>query len=214
MLSVRFCVVAWVVLLAGWAVSSTTWASGTGPVCGPLSAPTEAGDLVARVYVSAGDVYGCVAGAASRSYLRGRRGSCLAPNAQAQEGAVGPVRLAGRVVAFASAVCGVDSGQTTVIVRRLTDGRFLHSRDATTRIGVEGHQDVGSLVVKDDGAVAWIATAESIGAPRFVRQLARLDKRGFRVLDSGPAVAVRSLTLRGSMISWHRGNGMRTADLH
>jgi hypothetical protein len=166
------------------------------------------------VYVSAGDVYGCAAGGSSRSYLLGRLGSCLAPNAPTAEGAVGPVRIAGRVAAFASAVCGVDAGQTTVIVRRLSDGEFLHSRAATTRIGVEGHQEVGSLVVKDDGAVAWIATADSIGAPRLVRQLARVDKRGFRVLDSGPAVAVGSLTLRGPTISWRHGNATRTADLH
>lgn len=209
----RFGLVVVVLLLAVCEVAPTTGASASGPVCGPSSARTLVADREARVYVSAGDVYGCAAAGAQGKFLLGRTGSCLAPGAQSSGGAVGPVRIAGEMTAFASVVCGVDTGRTTVTVRRLTDGHVLHARSATTTIGVEGHQDVGSLVVKADGAVAWIATAESIGAPKYVRQLARLDRHGFRVLDSGPAVSAGSLTLRGSRISWQHATATRTAAL-
>jgi hypothetical protein len=188
-------------------VASTSWASGPRVVCGPSSARALASDRTARVYVSAGDVYGCAAGG-SKSYLLGSANMC---GFQRQD--VQIVRVAGPLAAYARELCGTDFGSTTVIVRRLTDGRVLQVHDATTTIGVEGFQDVGSLVLTADGAVAWIATADSIGPPTFVRQLARLDRRGFRVLDSGPAVVVRSLTLRGSTISWRHGTEIRTARL-
>ncbi len=72
---------------------------------------------------------------------------------------------------------------------------------------------MGSLVLKPDGAIAWIGTARSIFRPRFVRQVARFDKRGFKVLDSGRSVAVGSLKLRGSEISWRDGLAIGTATL-
>ena len=84
---------------------------------------------------------------------------------------------------------------------------------ATTNIGVEGFQSIDSLVVKADGAVAWIATANSIGKPTFVRQLQRLDTRGFAVLDSGRDVNAASLRLHGSRLSWKHATAVRTATL-
>ena len=61
--------------------------------------------------------------------------------------------------------------------------------------------------------VAWIATANSIGKPTFVRQLQRLDTRGFAVLDSGRDVNAASLRLHGSRLSWKHATAARTATL-
>jgi hypothetical protein len=127
---------------------------------------------------------------------------------------VGLVRLTDRIAAYTLESCLTDSGWTTVNVRRLTDGKFLRVHQATTKaVVVMGDETVGSLVLKADGAAAWIATSHSIGPPTFVRHLARLDNRGFKVLDSGRAPAARSLKLRGSTISWRHGNTIRTARL-
>jgi hypothetical protein len=201
-----------VAVLAGWvgsvAVSGSAARLGHSGVaiCGPQSARTLAGDVVARVYASGGNAYGCVAGA-TRSYRLGTTGySMRAPRLEA-------VRVAGRIAAYGLQTSGVDTGYANVNVRRLATGTLLAQRPATTRVGVEGFQSIDSLVLKADGAVAWIATAHSIGMPTFIRQLQRLDERGFRLLDFGPNVAAASLTLHGSGLSWKHRTVRRTATL-
>lgn len=138
--------------------------------------------------------------------MLGRAGNCT-------ENGVELAHLAGRFAAYTRTFCGYDTQGSTLVVRRLSDGKFVMARPATTKVGVEGNQSVGSLVLKPDSAVAWIATAHAIFRPRFVRQLVKLDERGFRVLDSGRSVAVGSLTLRGSETSWRHGHAIRTAKL-
>jgi hypothetical protein len=207
----RLGLLAIVALCAGYglaAASTGAARTGTAPgvVCGPRSAHTLAGDSVARVYSSAGKAYGCVAGGA-RSYRLGRTGNCIGGEQ------IQTVRVAGRIAAYGLDTCGVDTGNATVNVRRLTTGVSLKQLPATTKIGVEGFQSIDSLVVKPDGAVAWIATATSIGKPTFIRQLQRSDTRGFSVLDSGRAVAAASLTLHGSKLSWKHATAARTATL-
>jgi hypothetical protein len=186
--------------------SAASFGNDAGAVCGPRSARTLAVDAVARVYVSGGNAYGCVAGG-TRSYRLGTIGySTSAAHIEA-------VRVAGRIAAYGLQTSGVDTGYTTVNVRRLTTGALLAQRPATTRVGVEGFQSTDSLVVKADGAVAWIATAHAIGPPHFIRQLQKLDARGFRLLDFGPNVAAASLRLHGSRLSWKHGTAVRTAVL-
>jgi hypothetical protein len=203
---------AMVVVLTGYVLSGAVSVSaaprGTSvvAVCGPPSARTLAGDAVARVYASGGNAYGCVAGRTG-TYRLGTTGYSIGG---ARVEAVG---VAGRIAAYGLRTSGVDTGSATVNVRRLTTGTMLAQRPATTRVGVEGFQSIDSLVLKADGAVAWIATAHSIGGPHFVRQLQRLDQRGWRILDFGPNVAAASLTLHGSTLAWKHGTAARTATL-
>ena len=208
----RLCLLAMVTPLAGYGLSATSPGAaartGTAPsaVCGPGPAHTLASDAVARVYSSAGNAYGCVAGGA-RSYKLGTTGFCIGAER------IQTVRVADRLAAYGLQMCGVDTGNATVNVRSLATGASLAQRPATTKIGVEGFQSIDSLVVKADGAVAWIATANSIGKPTFVRQLQRLDTRGFAVLDSGRDVNAASLRLHGSRLSWKHATAARTATL-
>jgi hypothetical protein len=164
--------------------------------CDPSGARTLAVDADARVYSLRKKVYGCANGA-TRRYVLGSTGFCV--NADAV-GAV--VRLAAAYVGYSVATCGIDNGTTIVYLRRLSDGAITRQHGATTTVGVESHQTVNSLVVRADGAVAWIATANSIGAPKLVRQVERLDSHGFALLDSGRGIAPNSLDLHGTLISW------------
>jgi hypothetical protein len=200
-----------VAVLAGLVLSVPAGGSAAAPhnsagaVCGPPAARTLAGNAVARVYASGGKAYGCARG--TRSYELGMTGYSIgAPHIEA-------VRVAGRIAAYGLRTSGVDTGYATMNVIRLTTGKLLAQRPATTRAGVEGFQSIDSLVIKSDGAVAWIATARSIGMPTFIRQLQRLDERGFRLLDFGPNVAAASLALHGSTLSWKHGTAVRTATL-
>jgi hypothetical protein len=208
----RLCLVAMVTPLAGyglWAPSTgaaTRAGTAPGAVCGPGPAHTLARDAVARVYSSAGNACGCVAGGA-RSYKLGTTGFCIGAER------LQTVRVAGRLAAYSLQTCGIDTGNSTINVRNLRTGAVLVQRPATTKVGVEGFQSIDSLVVKADGAVAWIATANSIGKPTFVRQLQRLDTRGFAVLDSGRDVNAASLRLDRSRLSWKHATAVRTATL-
>jgi hypothetical protein len=199
-------------VLVGCALSAATPGaaarrdSSAGAVCGPHAAHTLAGDAVARVYTSGGSAFGCVAGG-TRSYRLGRTGFSIGA------ARVEDVRVAGRLAAYGLETSGVDTGYTNVNERRLTNGALLAQRPATTTVGVEGFQSIDSLVLKADGALAWIATARAIGMPTFVRQLQRLDERGFLVLDSGANVAAGSLALHGSKLSWRHGTATRSTTL-
>lgn len=178
------------------------------PACGPTSAHTIAGDHLARVFAKGGSAYGCAAGG-SRAYRLGTTGLGPAPGGARIEA----VRVAGRLAAYGLRTMGVDTGYVTVNVRLLSTGALLTRRSATTRTGVEAFQSINSLVLKADDAVAWIATAHSIGQPTFVRQLLALDRQGLRVVDSGPSLGATSLALHGSAISWRHGTTIRTAAL-
>jgi hypothetical protein len=109
----------------------------------------------------------------------------------------------------------VDTGTAQVVTRRLSDGRVLHASPATSRVpGAESYQSVGSLVVKADGAVGWIGAAHSIirnGSP--VVEVRRFDAHGQAELDGGPGIALRSLRLHGSRLSWLHSGAERSATL-
>lgn len=153
----RFGVVVGVALLAacGWfTFASTTWANETSPVCGPSSTRTLASDRSARVYASAGNVYGCAAGG-SRSYLLGSRSNCgLAPGpgyVALQYQKVGPLRVAGHVAAYELDTCLSDCYWAGMNIRRLADGKLLRVHDLGGGC-LGSYTDVGWLVLKADGA--------------------------------------------------------------
>jgi hypothetical protein len=177
------------------------------PICGPAAARTLAAGKLARVYSIHGSVYGCAAGA-SKSYTLGRAArSITAPR-------VGPVVVAGQVAAYGLTRFGVDTADSQVVVRRLSDGKQLASAPATATSPVEGIQSVGSIVLKTDGAVAWIGDARSlVSRLGAVVEVRRIDKRGAALLDSGTEVKPGSVRLRGSTLSWLHGGATRHASL-
>ncbi len=176
--------------------------------CGPSSAQTLTADAVARVYTSNGSVYGCSGTSGKRSTL-GKRTSCLGTER------AGPVTLTGQLVAYGVQICGVDTGFAQVVVRRLSDGKRLTSAPAFTGpLGAEPFQSVDSLVLKADGAVAWIATGRSLATHSSHRQVQSEDKNSQKLLDSSGSIQLGSLRLNGSTLTWKRGGKTRSASLH
>jgi hypothetical protein len=130
------------------------------------------------------------------------------------QGRVGVVALAGVDAAYSLTRMGVDTASAQVVVRRLDTGRTLHAVSATTKpLGPEFFQSVGAIVVKPDGAVAWIATGGSIIRRGKETEVDRLDRRGQAAVDTGARIDVQSLRLRGSQLSWRDGGAMRSATL-
>ena len=177
--------------------------------CGPASARTLAANSVARVYVVRQTVYGCSNRTGVRTRLGVRSSSCV------DNHLIGLVIVLGDLAAYGDETCGVDTGTTSVIVRRLSDGRQLSSDRAMTGVlPAESYQSVDSVAMKSDGAVAWIATASSIvGHARATVEVHAADKRGRRLLDSGASINAQSLALRGSTITWKHGGVTRSATL-
>jgi hypothetical protein len=131
---------------------------------------------------------------------------------------VGPVAVAGDIAAYGLTQFGVDTVAANVVVRRLTDNRLVRSMPATSApLRPEFVQSVGSLVVKGDGAVAWIATAGSIiGEQVQETEVHRADARGVVLLSSGqPSAAIdpASLRLRRSTVMWAQAGRSRSATL-
>lgn len=176
--------------------------------CGPSEARTLAADRVARVYYSGGAVYGCTGG--------GRKSYRLGASARSiREGRVGPVALAGAAVAYGLSRFGVDTVSAQVVVRNLSDGSRLHSEPATIRPpGPEHFQSVAAVVVRADGAVAWIGQGGSLVRRGGDVEVGKADAHGRALLDSGSGIDQRSLGLRGSSVTWRHGGATRSARLY
>ncbi len=196
------------------ATSATTTTSpgsggpaGSRPECGPGSVQTLAADRSARVYARGGEVYGCARGAA-RSFRLGTKSLCI------RSGRAAPVALRGNLVAYGFEMCGVDTGRSEVIARRLTDGRVFLDRAATTTVaGAESYVHVTAVVIAGDGAVAWISSAGSIVSHRTTLEVHVDDKRGARRLDIGQAIVPTQLQLIGSRVRWKHGASWRSASI-
>lgn len=152
-------------------------------------------------------MWGCATGG-SRSYRLG------AGTRSIREGRVGPVAVAGRYAGYALTTFGIDTVSAEVIVRDLRSGRQLRALAPTTSVLPESIQAVDSIVVKADGAVAWISQAASIvrrGSGKL--EVQRADLRGQALLDSGTSIDSKSLRLNGSTLTWRHGSNTRTATL-
>ncbi len=122
--------------------------------------------------------------------------------------------LSGTTTAYGRESCGIDTGTSEVVVERLTDGRHLRTEAATVnQLAPESYQAVTSLVVKGDGAVAWIAEARSIVRNTIDIEVHRADKRGETELDSGRSIDPTSLRLQGSELTWRAAGSTRSATL-
>ena len=124
------------------------------------------------------------------------------------------VALAADVVAFGVDRCGVDTGSTSVVVRRLSDGKRLAAYAAVNGPGlVESYQSIGSIVVKSDGAVAWIGAEHSIIGRGSQIEVDGVQHGKRAVLDSGSGIVGSSLRLRGSTLTWRHASTTRAATL-
>ncbi|MGI8572862.1 MAG: hypothetical protein ACR2L9_09620 [Solirubrobacteraceae bacterium] len=193
--------------IAGSASAATAAGAGRTAHCGPAHAPTLVGSRAVRIYLVRKTVYGC-AGASGKSYRLGKRGFCRL------QSCVGQIALAGQTAAYELDTFGVDTSSSGVVVKNLANGRVLMNRVAIWNVpGPESFESVSSIVVKRDGALAWIAKVSSIGHPSALFEVHRDDGRAHDLLDSGPGIAPRSLRLHGSTMTWTDAGQTRSATL-
>jgi hypothetical protein len=185
--------------------------------CAPRHAHVLAADAQAEVYEweeSNGYrsvVYGCAVGHRRSYYLGG-----LPEYSSSGGGGIEKETLAGPVAAYESASVGPAQGstssQTLVIVRDLRNGRRLHLAPAGTSPEIG---PVVVLVVKDDGAVAWIAQDNSRSeGSNTGYEVNAVDRARSRLLAAGSDIDPHSLALKGSTLSWTQGGKPRSTSLH
>ncbi len=124
-------------------------------------------------------------------------------------------RLAGHDVAFVVNDDGPGRSPATVRVIDLRARETISAHPATGRDSRPDRSDeVTSLVVRADGAVAWIAVTREGSAESSEREVdaARARRQTWR-LDSGDGIANRSLRLHGRQLSWRHDGDRRSARL-
>jgi hypothetical protein len=114
---------------------------------------------------------------------------------------------------FATDVC--CESQFLVLVRDLRTGKVLHEVPTGTpkvpKPGLVGAGATTVIVVKPDGAVAWIMETEFMPNEYEIHAL---DKAGSRMLASGADIAPSSLALAGSTLYWTQAGKPFSASLN
>jgi hypothetical protein len=181
--------------------------AGTPARCGPAGARTLAASGVARVFEQGTVVSGC-SSKTGRTVRLGQTRTCLG------QPRVGVVAVAGELTAYATQTCGVDTGAASLVLRRLSDGRQLGSYEAVSPpVGPESYRSVVAVVLRADGAVAWIGSASSIISHRSELQVQAVSGGAHRQLDRGPGIGPHSLRLRGTRLTWTDAGRTRSATL-
>lgn len=164
-------------------------------------------DSQAQVFIAANAIpteiyYGCVYGS-RHTYELGRPSDCIDVSI-GQCGGITNVVLAGSTVAYEEFAS--KSGVWWVIVRDLRSGRVLRRLRTNTPGPVNTAGAVEALVLKSDGAVAWVAQAHLPTAvpngPREYEVYATDATGESRLLASGPGIVPASLALAGSTVYW------------
>jgi hypothetical protein len=133
--------------------------------------------------------------------------------------------LDGTMAAYEAGSGGPAGASWLVVVRDLSSGKVVdrvptgtppHPEPPRTNNGLTvsfvGIGPVESLVVKTDGAVAWIAQDDFVGHLSY--QVHALDTAGGRVLAEGPEVEPHSLALTGGTLYWLQGGVAHSATLN
>lgn len=202
--------------LAALALLAAAPAAGAGsPGKRPLQCPharpvTLVADSQASVYRTMGKIVsGCeVSGSASIEGRVGRRRAVVlgaAPfGTTGLVGGVDLVALSGTVAAYETYFeeFAPISVSRRVVVRDLRTGRVLHSASVESPEPAEANVQTTAIVVKADGAVAWIVETPK-SAAEF--QLHALDSSGSRLVASGSDIAPGSLALAGNTLYWTQG---------
>jgi hypothetical protein len=202
-------------------VSATSTRGKTLVSCAPVHSRLIVADARAKVFeapepgpIKKLGIYGCAYGRSS--YFIGP----LPYGSSGGSGGVAHEILAGPMVAFEEYSSGGYLSGTEewhVVVRNLRNGRLLHRVPTGTPTsqnpGLIGAGFTSTIVVKTDGAVAWIVEKPIEGGTNY--EVHALNKMGSpNVLAFGTNIGPASLALAGSDLYWTQGGQAASPLLH
>lgn len=131
-------------------------------------------------------------------------------------GGVAHIAVAGTCVAYEverGTTQGVFFASDIVIVRELRSGRILHKVPTGPSEPPErvGKGPTTAVVVKSDGAVAWIVRT---GIAPSTYEVRAVDKTGERLVAAGTNIDPASLALAGSTLYWTQEGRPMSAQLN
>lgn len=164
---------------------------------------TIARSATARVFTAAnGNDYACLLRVGRAFYLSG-----------SEHYEYELVRFAGPYVAY---VQNVEANDEEIGEIDLQNGH-RHGFEIASPIEDTVCLGVGSLVLKGDGALAWIGTnflgEDCMSPPGPEIEVRRHDRRGFAILDSGQDIVPDSLHLHGEALTWTDQGILRSSTL-
>ena len=167
---------------------------------GRIFAQTDADDLGGRTR----NAYGCLFGVRKRFFLNQH---------ESPDDYVAAAATAGSLGAIARYVCPTDCGGSVEIVD-LATGQGVRRDDIAPMCNQPTTQppEVTSLVLAPSGSYAYIARGY-FTQPPAVNDVVKNVAGNNTLLDCGTAIAPRSLSLSGSMLSWLNSGEPRTAPL-
>jgi hypothetical protein len=211
---------------------ATQWASAAAPrrkattKCSSGRSHVVVADAQAQVYEAPESpnlpeylsVFGCAYGR-RKPYVLG-----IPLGAESSSGSAGITNevLAGPIVAYEKSLVQPGSGFTSyiVFVRDLRTGRVLRKvptgPSTIPNPNLVGAGSTTAIVVKSDGAVAWIVETFLKSGEKFMVgfEVHAVDSTGNRMLASGPDIERHSLALVGSTLYWTQGGKPMSAVLH
>ncbi len=171
-------------------------------------------------------VYGC-SYKTKHTYLLGSVPSTAGGYESGGGGGVKLETLAGTMGTYETDSCRLGTAGSVIVVRDLSNGKVIHCVPSGTPAHPEpprtehgltvthvGIGPVESLVVKSDGAVAWIAQDAVEESLSYSYQVHVLDKNGSRVLAASTEIEPKSLALAGSVLYWTEAGRPMSAVLH
>ncbi len=166
-------------------------------------------------------IFGCAFKGTHRNYLLGEPPE----SSSSGSGGIELETLAGPMAAYFAGSGGPGGASWLVEVRNLATGKLVHQVPSGTPAHPEpprtehgltvtyvGIGPVESLVVKSDGAVAWIARDDFEESLSY--QVHVLDKNGSRVLAASTEIEPKSLALAGSVLYWTEAGRPMSARLN
>jgi len=205
----RAVIIVAVTVLAGVSATATATAAHAShkasPKCPPAHEEVIAADPQAVIYKTPEseerllNISACAY--SHRPYVLGRK-AAFGPGGG---GGIQDETLAGPIVAYEeSHLFEGGRDEYVIVVRDLRIGRVIHKvPTAETRFpGDVGNGGATDLVVKSDGAIAWIV--ETANEPTTT-EVHAIDRTGSRLLASGAAIDPHSLALAGSTLYWTQG---------
>ncbi len=197
-------------LLTALAVSTTAMCALTGTAAAFVCPPAHHHRVVARgreafAYYALTDeqeleIFACAKGG-RREYLLGYG---LTASSTGGVGGIESFTFGGPVIAYEEADDPEEyPGSNIIYVRNLVTGRLIHKLPTGPTASSGGLAP--KIVVKADGAVAWVCGIR--------HKVYAVDKHGRRLLDSGSGIEPQSLQLHGSTISWIDDGARKTAPL-
>ena len=173
--------------------------------CSSIRTHAVAADTQAQVFVALNSYlthsyYGCVYGS-RHIYELGIVNDCENSGAAGRCEGISRVGLGGTFVAYEEHLPGLGAAWVEV-VRNLLTGRVL--RKLPTGRSTPPHAGTPrSIVVKSDGAIAWIVgTRVATANGPAEDEVYASDSSGTRLLASGPGIEPASLALTGSTVYW------------